>query len=297
MVHGGPPPVDAGPVQASAMMPAAAPPATDQATSSGGGRPGLYAGFETVIARPFFGSNVALIPDNAPRQFDFNYQFSPRVVLGLCGQGGGGLRARYWQFDHEGQTITGSDSFDAEYHLHESLLVETADLELTQLFIGERFVANGFLGLRYAGVNQDFGQTRTPVSGSSDTSWFSQQFTGLGPSCGVDVARRLGPHLAAYGTLRGALLFGNALRLTGTTLGFEAEERQETVLPNAEFQTGLEWRSTLRRGARLFLRAGIEAQVWTGIDNMSGFSDFYGAVVEQGTLGFFGFTSAVGLRF
>ncbi len=62
-------------------------------------------GFEAVALRASFDQNVAVIIDPVPGNrsvpFDYGYDFSPRVSLGLIRDGIGGFRTTYWYLETE----------------------------------------------------------------------------------------------------------------------------------------------------------------------------------------------------
>jgi hypothetical protein len=255
---------------------------------------GWFAGFEAVIARPFFTVNAASFFAQ-PQQVDWNYDFSPRAYFGFVGGSGLGMRARYWQFDQSSDTLNqiSADTLSGST-INSDLRLQTIDLELTQKVGLGAWVGNFGGGIRYTsfdyGLNGNVFDRGTGIV--VNTASYDLQFNGLGPQFFAELQRPLMGGLSVYGNIRGALLFGNQVR---TTDGLNpVQESQDNLLPVGELQLGGQWTHAMR-ASRLFVRGGVEAQWWGDVGNFGfGSSLFNTAPVVAGDMGLFGINASVG---
>jgi hypothetical protein len=279
---------------------------------------GPYVGFAFVFARPYFSNNINLesaLVDGAGNSmtvaipFGYAHELTPRVWLGYVGWSGLGLRARYWQFDHDGDPFdaaiplgfptqlnavigsargTAEISADAGEALHvvNGLEVHAADFELTQRLDFWQASATVGGGLRYAYLRQAFAAWLDPGVG---VLGIRNCFEGLGPTVSIELHRPIGSRgLAVFAGARGSLLFGGADLFTGH---FEVVQdlymhNADTLIGVGEAEIGLEWSRELPIGGSLLLRAGYEGQLW----HEAGSPSF-----KIGDLGFEGFSLALGL--
>ena len=261
---------------------------------------GLTAGFEAVLAKPYFATNSAPRFGGAQATLPEKWEFdmAPRAWLGYTLPGGMGGRFRYWQFDHRSvqQTLALPGS---EQQLQSRLALQTFDIEWTQRAQMGRLVFNVAAGLRYATIdhashNQFTLITAPPFETSS--SHFVQEFHGGGPTLAVEMWRPFLSKFAFYGIARGSILFGNRFEqgLSNINdLNFDVQNRHESLLPIGELQLGTQWSEPIGRGV-FFARTGIEAQVWGDAGNITAGSSVSGEVFTPSNLGFFGLTTAVG---
>ncbi len=298
-------------------------------TSYGPCSPGTcwYAGFEATFVKPHFGDNVAFTTtDNtatstsiAESNFDYDLEFTPRVFVGWNRCDGVGLRATWWQFDHGAQlasgsppenglgeltppsfgdvdlsTTTPSDVFTAAT----SLNAYTIDLEATKTTQFSAWKFNVGCGFRYAYAEQ--GYSATLADGEAETLGginFRHSIEGFGPTLSFDAFRPYNCHSGIFCKARGSILFGDSksrlaageeLALTTPFETFETTASDD-VLSIAELQVGYRWYAApvSCRVWQPFCSIAMEGQVWDGAGN---------ATNQDGTLGFFGFNTAVGVN-
>jgi len=261
---------------------------------------GLTAGFEAVLAKPYFAANSAPRFGGAQATLPEKWEFdmAPRAWLGYTLPGGMGGRFRFWQFDHRSvqQTLALPGS---EQQLQSRLALQTFDIEWTQRAQMGRLVFNFAAGLRYATIdhashNQFTLITAPPFETSS--AHFVQEFHGGGPTLAVEMWRPFLSKFAFYGMARGSILFGNRSEQGLSNIfdsNFNVQNRHESLLPIGELQLGTQWSEPIGRGV-FFARTGIEAQVWGDAGNITAGSSVSGEVFTPSNLGFFGLTSAVG---
>src|SRR5262249_29760712 len=104
-----------------------------------------------------------------------------------------------------------------------------------------------------------------------------------------------------YATGRGAVLFGNkhatsvsgsvTTDATGAVITASNSQFHSDSLGTigvGEAELGVEFSRKMGEGASLFVRAGIDGQIWIGAGN---------ATSESGNLGFFGYTFTVGINY
>ena len=71
----------------------------------------FYAVYENVFLTPFFSQNTATATigpgvTRSVRQFEWDFEYSPRAEIGMVSPDGSGWRARYWHFDHSDNNRT-----------------------------------------------------------------------------------------------------------------------------------------------------------------------------------------------
>lgn len=187
------------------------------------------------------------------RDFHWDYEIAPRVWLGYVGEGGLGLRGRYWRFD-EGtkRSFTNSDTtgtvwitsatpLDSQgltpifaYGLVfapasgvESLAfvsdleLDVLDLEATQEVQAGEWSLQLAGGVRLTRISQVYNvfRSRTAIDPvgyqQTDTLRSRHWFEGLGPTAALEAWRPLGFGLSLYGSARGSVLFGNGKHKAG----------------------------------------------------------------------------------
>src|SRR5690606_9027371 len=98
-----------------------------------------------------------------------------------------------------------------------------------------------------------------------------------------------------FAKARGSLLYGDGeSNLTAgedldlvTPFNTSRSTSRDDLLSIAEIQVGFQWHSPYHRVYQPFFTAAMEGQIWNGAGN---------ATSEEGTLGFFGFTTGAGLE-
>ncbi|MBX9791506.1 MAG: hypothetical protein K2Y37_21505 [Pirellulales bacterium] len=261
---------------------------------------GLSAGFEAVIAKPYFavssaagvGGAIASVPEK------WEFDMAPRAWLGYTLPGGMGGRFRYWQFDHRSlpQTI----AFPGSQQLLQSrLALQTFDFEWTQRGQLSRLVFNFAAGLRYATIAHAAHNQLTLITAppfETSRSSFVQEFHGGGPTLALEMWRPFLERFAFYGITRGSILFGWRSELADSRIpgsSFTVRSRNESLVPIGELQLGMQWSEALGPGV-FFARTGIEGQVWGDAGNITAGSSTSGQIFTPSNLGFFGVTVATG---
>jgi len=250
---------------------------------------GLAGGAEVAFLRPYVGDfsgvSVELLTNSASYSSERN-DFDPswRLWLGYVSPTGGGVRARYWQFDHELAAETWATVIDSETKTGRGRLnMYSIDVEFMQRFDFEAFTINGSAGMRVASVDRSF--TLTSIDGIGHSSVFSlaNEYTGLGPTISGEFRRPIGNgDLALLVNTRGTLLFGSRhvslaipdiadfpdlpqISLTG---------EDDSFLAVGEIQMGFEWARELSNGTRVSTNVLWEGQTWGSNSSMAGLTGF-----------------------
>ena len=206
---------------------------------------------------------------------------APRITFGVQGERWG-LVGRYWYASTWASGFAPSASNDPAYGLvaFDGLRAYTTDLEVQRRFCLMNWDAYGFLGIRYASVNND----RTLLSTNSfdgpalsAASFASQQFNGAGMTFGMFATRPIwcdDSPLKMFIANRYSFLWGNgavAAQTTATSIdGVDtltstngAAARGNGDMFIAELQLGLQWEACLKcLPGRFFLRSALEYQYW-----------------------------------
>jgi len=288
----------------------------------------IAAGFDFTFVAPRFDDNTAfsvMESDGATfetfsdPQFDYDFELTPRVYVGWERCDGVGLRATWWQFDHEAalasanppangfgrimspifdglniSTAIPSDTFTAAA----DLLAYTIDVETTKL---ARF-CNGYVGVgggvRYAFVEQTYLAQITETTGDLRSQVdFRHSIEGFGPTISLDALMPVTGSIGLFCRGRGSVLLGDGksrlvvgedLDLTTPFSTTNSSDRDD-LFSIADIQVGLRWqgRQSPRQSYRLFLAAALEGQYWHNAGN---------ATSEDADLGFFGFNASTGLE-
>jgi len=227
-----------------------------------------------------------------------------------------GARVRYWQFNHNPDTITASPAangfgrltappfgnIDLSTTIPGEEMTASSSLELHALDLEGVKVTNfgpwglaASAGVRYGNFQQGYLNQLHDVNGALEGQIdFQHNFDGIGPTVAIEARRWLPGRFSAFSSARGALLFGNRrstltagedLDLSTPFITTENNSRYDTI-PVAEMQLGLDWHTRFTHFATLFLQIAMEAQWWQDIGT---------AATEEGNLGLFGFNTAVGL--
>ncbi|MGY8771409.1 MAG: Lpg1974 family pore-forming outer membrane protein [Pirellulales bacterium] len=199
-------------------------------------RSGWYAGFDMVIAKPYFEDAIE------PGDSEYDFEFSPRFILGAKNDCGTGIRARYWWYDADSSVADGTGSLFAGDQLNMKMSV--FDLELTQDVYWGPVQATIFGGVRYADMSH------TAIAGLTD---FQSQ-NGWGPTIGIDTLTSLPCQASLIENIRYAALFG----IADST--FEGP-KHDNGFGSIETQLGVQWERGLGCGV-LRLRGIVESQLW-----------------------------------
>jgi hypothetical protein len=182
------------------------------------------------------------------------------------------------------------------------------DFEATGTYRSGCLSVEGSAGVRYAHLFQNFAEFASQANligtGSLETNVLlsGHNFNGAGPTLAAELRRSLGDSgLGLYASSRGAVLFGNkhatAILATETTpvapavaTTFSSQFHSDSLstIGVGEAEIGVEFSRKMGEGASLFVRAGIDGQIWIGAGN---------ATSETGNLGFFGYTFTVGVNY
>jgi hypothetical protein len=228
-----------------------------------------------------------------------------------------GLRATWWQFDHDAATTSANPpangfgrvaappfgDVDISTTIPTDVLTATSglnvysiDLEITKQSEFDGWQLGATCGVRYASASQKYlAQTRDSGSDLLGQIGFRHWMDGVGPTLSLSGSVPLTSSWSLFGNGRGSLLFGRATSLLtagedldlSTSFTTTNTNYRDDLLPIAELQLGLRWSGDARSRSRLrpFGTVAMEAQNWSGVGN---------AVSEDGSLGFFGFTSGLG---
>ncbi len=290
-------------------------------------RAGFYAGFEATFVKPRFENNTAFTvmeSDGASfesfsdTEFDYDLEFTPRVFLGWQHGDGVGMRVTWWQFDHEAATASANpaangfgaithptfgtvdissaiptDTFSAATDLN----AYTIDLEATKQTSFSSWDLGLGCGIRHAYTEQSY---RAQLRNTNDVLRgqinYRNSLRGLGPTISLDAYRPFGCQSGIFCKARGSVLFGDgksnlaALEDADLTTSFNTTRTtgRDDLLSIGEVQVGYRWKARQRQGTsfRPFFSVAMEGQIWNGAGN---------ATSEEGTLGFFGFNTGMGV--
>jgi len=287
----------------------------------------LYAGYEATFVKPRFDSNVAFTVMEADGasfesftdvQFDYDLEFTPRAFVGWRRQGGVGLRATWWQFDHEAavaaanppangfgaithpefgsvdiSTTIPTDVFSAATNLN----AYTIDLEATNESRFGAWDVNVAGGVRYAFVEQSYlAQLRGDANVLRGSIDFRQSIKGIGPTISLGAYRPIASDAGFFCQARGSALLGDGESALAAVEDADLANPFATTLVSArddllsigEVQLGFRWQAPYRRDRSFmpFLSIAFEGQVWEGAGSTAS---------EAGAMGFWGFNTGVGM--
>ncbi len=282
---------------------------------------GWYAVGEAVWIEPRWKSFDALkVLSNATTveqlPYEYDYEVSPRVWLGYTGCNGLGVRASWWQADHDAESIVrtvgvnqaliglglGTENFGQTLSADQSLDLETIDLEATHCWqlCDSRFLLA--FGARYVQANVSSRQELATATGAVLAGFEAESsFEGIGPALALEFSRSLACScLSLHAGLRGTIAFGEqedrAARQQSLGLGGFLTERvtreADEALAIAELQIALQWTC-----GGWFVRGGWQAQYWDDVASIP--NAFGGLPLQQNTrsdLALQGFGIAVGAQ-
>jgi hypothetical protein len=286
----------------------------------------MTAGVELTFLHPHFESNVAaeLLESDGNQNFTFTDQefafdtkLAPRVWLDFTVPGNLGLRATWWEFDHDSDTFTASppaNGFgritppvfgdvdlsttvpDSVYTATSQLFASTIDLEGTLGFNQGHWKWLAAAGVRFGEMEQTYIGSLTSAAGNQQgTINFRHQAQGVGPTAYFRAQRPFACGLALFGSARGALLFGESDSELNAVEDLDLDDQLTTrrvttrddILPNAEIQVGIQFTATQCGVWHPYFHVALEGQYWGGVGNASS---------EDGSMGFFGGNIAIGAK-
>jgi hypothetical protein len=241
---------------------------------------------------------------------------APRIWLGLEGQRGWGVRARYWELDaFSGQSSYSEDSLLLDPRLATASLgldAYAVDVELTKHIPGDVYEWLGCFGARYGyrQIDEIFGVADL-ANGVSSATALSDKAGGTGITLGLEGARRIADtDLQLIANARGSFLFGSHQNTyLGAMAGGGAQLVQGVVANDCstlsifELQAGIRWsrRITCLR-ADVFSQLVFEYQNWSA-DGCAAFAydQTLGASTVSGTslsreVEFTGLAWAIGIK-
>ncbi|MCA9155041.1 MAG: hypothetical protein KDA55_17480 [Planctomycetales bacterium] len=241
------------------------------------GSNGFYAAVEIAVLEAHIGTVRVAGANLTP---DFDYEATPRVIIGYENVYGFGVRARYFDYDHAASGVSIIGGLVGGLTL--GLEVEAIDLEATQRteFCSWDMTVAG--GLRYGKLGAAID---VPGLGVAAT------FEGVGPTVALEARRFAGNSgIALFGKTRASLLYGdNNITGTGAAAIINAVNPsvEEQLLQVWEISLGAEY-AWQAGNAEAFLAVALEAQAWE-------LAPVFGLLGLD--LGFVGPTSTFGLRY
>jgi hypothetical protein len=264
---------------------------------------GLEAGVSLFFAKPQMKESFqATVVDVATGTlglvpFSFDNDISPRVWLGYFGDSGAGVRARYWQYDHNADplslvatptTFPGVSAVTVIFpsaistaapgdvlSVGSGLEVHTLDIEgaMRNEVMGINMLVSA--GFRWASMEQNFdsvviGAGQIPTGA---LNW-TRNFEGGGLTAAADAKKRIGGSaFAVFGSARGSLLygekelrrsvFGDVTPPSAATPPFAVLENADEVSGIFELALGGEWSRQTKNFGNFFVRGTYETQLWT----------------------------------
>lgn len=242
-------------------------------------------------------------------EFDHGAEFAPLVQLGYLGQGGLGIRGRWWTLSstdtisntlvstpEEEELVQFPDMLGVGGLLNLSFLnggpdgeplsfshnlsMDVVDLEgIWSTTLGRTSLLFS-AGVRYGHLEQAYGLA---IEGDR-VNLFRQDFNGVGPTTSLQASRRIGQtNLSLYGLGRGSLLFGDAEQSSRLPSGEGAPSNtfgraldSESIRPVGELEFGANWCHNFRRH-EFFIESGFVGMLWLDAGNAAN-SDAIGGI-------------------
>lgn len=282
----------------------------------GGGNGGFYAGYDLLMLQPRFENSEGLVITpvaglTSSKNFDFDYELSPRFFAGMAFDSGFGFRFQGWQFDHgtrisELSAAAGGVRTPAispsgaaaplvlaagagdELRAEHSLQFQAYDLEATwqQMFRRSAMTIAG--GVRYLHMEQQYDVQRINGAGAiTGTLRHDHDFEGVGPTVAAEWLCPFGESgLSFFAGGRGSILIGSRNQVAtlvagGVTQDFNIDQPGHVGIGEAGL--GLQYSS----GA-LTVRGGYEGQIWTDVGS---------ATSRTGNMGLHGFSASIGFSY
>lgn len=273
---------------------------------------GWVVGAELTFLKPMAsngevpGANSTIVRDivngseiiNEETSNPYGFESSPRFWFGYVGEGGAGIRARYWEFDHsaEGEWIF-NDIFSGSFSsmpVFGNLECRTVDLEVTKQIDFSSWKLTPFAGCRYAGMSQAL-----VVDSPGSLVTHGLNFYGVGPTGGVETYCSLFgfDDFGWFTNMRGSLLYGHHTHMDAQTFGFapgrvdiDTVRSEGDLMGIVEISTGPQWKWPIDGGGDFFVRGAGEGQLWLN----AGTAEFVGDQTDS--LGFVGFSLSVGIE-
>lgn len=228
---------------------------------------GFTFGLEALVLRPY-----ADVSDNEVDDFEFGFRGSLGYEFGDC------LFAKLTGFGYSSDIIEGNGSPGFNFAFDEQGEVDVAYVDLV---IGQHFCPDDklklspFVGLRWASVSADYRYREFGVLDGVQTfgEKYSSDFDGLGIVIGIDATRSLGNSFSIYGTAKQSIVFGEGEFLS---YGWNDEDGyfrtgsddSDDVIFVTELGLGVQYDFAFSNVAAN-VRAGVEAQWWTGTSGVS----------------------------
>lgn len=256
----------AGPLRASTSAPA--PHASSETV---GCEPGWTLNLEALSLRAFQGGSSFS---------DKNYDFGGRAALGYQFDNAWFTKVTYFGYhpgSHADTFDAFSDDLNGSARFEERSSLQAAYLDWT---VGKKFkptadlMLSPVLGLRWASFEENFREHVADGMGGIHQHHEQAKFEGLGPVAGLDATRTLGNGFSLYGTAQASVIFGNndysrnEVMISGG-MGSDAvhvSHSDQKVVTLSELGLGVQYDFSIYN-IMANLRAGLEGQLWTGLDN------------------------------
>jgi hypothetical protein len=218
---------------------------------------------------------------------EFDFEITPRITLGYVRCDGLGVRARYWEFDHDApsQDPAGPNGF---------LDVDTYNIDVE---VFDTFALNRNVDLEVAaGIRYNY--FREHMFDDFDNDDRINRFSGWGGMVSAELRRCIGTNGAVFARARVAVLMSDKDTLnTEQTLPFML--LKDVTVGMTELAFGYQYTIPICGGGYYFVKAQAEWQNWHNFstafqnldDNDTG-EDFFGAPSD---VGFGGFGLTVGV--
>jgi len=257
--------------------------------------------------------------------FSFDTEFAPRIFAGWENCCGVGVRVTWWDFGGDGTvdpispvavatpvtsasvatpTFGGFSALGTGSSLDTLttatwLDAYTIDIEGTKSTTFCCWDLGVSCGLRYAEIEQSTtaSLSNATIDPAAQLS-YRQSLDGIGPTLALSAHRPIGAQIGVFGKARGSILFGDGeSQLQSTSFGTGGASNNTTflqtnrddVLSILELQIGCMWKGDPGAYSTFvpFATVALEGQLWQGAGNASS---------EDGSMGFFGLNSGMGVR-
>ena len=211
---------------------------------------------------------------------DNGYDFAGRAALGYQFSDGLFTKVAYFGYYPGGRSDTFkafSDDLDGDALFQERFNLKASYLDWV---VGKNFnptadlVLSPSIGLRWATFEENFHELVQDDMGGVHQHHEQTKFEGLGLVAGLDATRALGRGFSLYGTAKASVMFGkddysrNELMIMDgmTTDSVHVRNSDDQVVTITELGLGAQYDFSFWNIAAN-LRAGVEGQLWTGLDN------------------------------
>jgi hypothetical protein len=221
---------------------------------------------------------------------EFDFETTPRITVGWVNCDGLGVRARYWEFDHNAP-VAGPDPLVIDRE-PASLCVDTytLDFEVFDTFcLNRNWDLELAAGIRY----NEFLEVMSDDEGDNVIEDRLNSFSGFGIVVSAEVRRLVGCNGAVFARARASILMDDKDIFNDS--GTQQVRLRDVTVGTTELAFGYDYVVPMCDGAYAFLRLQAEWQNWynysSGFEDTANTEDFAGPA----DVGFGGFGVGIGI--